>query len=252
MTLAAVRGIAAVSASEDGTSQPLDSDLTAIAALSTTAFGRSVLATANAAALATLAGVGTADTPTHVGLVLSADINLSGAATTHRIGPNTADAADSSRTFISGGGALSTDRGAYVGACGNEFGSSVSGWVQIATGNASGARIHLNGPLLSTGRVCSTGYDKQVPIAGFSITVGDNIKDLILDPAGTLASGTVTMPATPFDGQEVTVSSTQIVTSLTVSANAGQSIKNAPTTIAAGGQFTYKYVESNTTWYRVG
>lgn len=48
--------------------QPLDSDLTAIAALTTTAFGRSVLTTANAAALATLAGVGTADTPQFDGI----------------------------------------------------------------------------------------------------------------------------------------------------------------------------------------
>jgi hypothetical protein len=40
--------------------QPLDSDLTAIAALSTTSFGRSVLALADAAALRTLAGLGTA------------------------------------------------------------------------------------------------------------------------------------------------------------------------------------------------
>ena len=43
--------------------QPVDSDLTAIAALTTTAFGRSVLEAANAAALATLAGVGTGDSP---------------------------------------------------------------------------------------------------------------------------------------------------------------------------------------------
>lgn len=51
--------------------QPLDSDLTAIAALSTTAFGRSVLAAANAAALATLAGVGTGDSPAFAGLSTS-------------------------------------------------------------------------------------------------------------------------------------------------------------------------------------
>lgn len=43
--------------------QPLDSDLSAIAALTTTAFGRAVLGVANAGALATYAGVGTGDSP---------------------------------------------------------------------------------------------------------------------------------------------------------------------------------------------
>lgn len=42
--------------------QPLDSDLTALAALATTSFGRSVLTQADAAALRTLAGLGTAAT----------------------------------------------------------------------------------------------------------------------------------------------------------------------------------------------
>ena len=47
----------------DAAYQPLDADLTAIAALATDAFGRSVLTQATAAALATLAGVGTGDSP---------------------------------------------------------------------------------------------------------------------------------------------------------------------------------------------
>lgn len=46
----------------DAAFQPLDSDLTAIAALSTTAFGRGLLALADAAALRTSAGLGTAAT----------------------------------------------------------------------------------------------------------------------------------------------------------------------------------------------
>lgn len=58
-------------AAVDAGFQPLDSDLTAIAALSTTSFGRSVLAAANAAALATLAGVGAGDSPTMTALTLT-------------------------------------------------------------------------------------------------------------------------------------------------------------------------------------
>lgn len=58
--------------------QPLDADLTAIAALTTTSFGRSVLTQANAAALATLAGVGTGDSPqfTAVNLGNASDTTL--------------------------------------------------------------------------------------------------------------------------------------------------------------------------------
>lgn len=52
------------------TFQPLDSDLTAIAALSTTSFGRALLGLADAAALATAAGFGTGDSPQLAGLNL--------------------------------------------------------------------------------------------------------------------------------------------------------------------------------------
>lgn len=49
-------------AAAQAASQPVDSDLTAIAALTTTAFGRALLALADAAALRTAAGLGTAAT----------------------------------------------------------------------------------------------------------------------------------------------------------------------------------------------
>ena len=54
-----VRYIASVNASVPSY-QPLDSDLTAIAALATTAYGRNLLALANQAALQTAVGIGTA------------------------------------------------------------------------------------------------------------------------------------------------------------------------------------------------
>lgn len=80
---------AGAAAAAQAASQPLDSDLTAIAALSTTSFGRSVLALADAAALRTAAGlvIGTnvqafdADLSTYAGITPSADVqSLLGAA----------------------------------------------------------------------------------------------------------------------------------------------------------------------------
>lgn len=93
-------------------------------------------------------------------------------------------------------------------------------------------------------------YDYQVLTTGFSYTFAAGITTLIANPAGTLATGTITMPAAPADGMVVTFNSTQIITALTVSANAGQSIVNAVTTLAAGGGANYIYRLTNTTWYR--
>lgn len=95
----------------------------------------------------------------------------------------------------------------------------------------------------------NTGYSKQVPSTGFSITIGANLTSLILDPAGTLATGTITMPAAPADGQIISVVTTQQITALTVSPNSGQSIKGGPSTLDVGNRFGCQYVVSNTTWY---
>jgi len=54
--------VAGAAAAAQAASQPLDSDLTAIAALTTTSFGRSLLEAANAAALRTTLGLGGAAT----------------------------------------------------------------------------------------------------------------------------------------------------------------------------------------------
>lgn len=93
-------------------------------------------------------------------------------------------------------------------------------------------------------------YDYQVLTTGFSYTFAAGTTTLIIQPAGTLATGTITMPAAPADGMVIAFSSTQIITALTVSANAGQSIVNAVTTLAAGGGAKYIYRLTNTTWYR--
>lgn len=95
----------------------------------------------------------------------------------------------------------------------------------------------------------NTGYSLQVPVNGFAITIGNNLVSLILDPAGILATGAITMPSAPSDGQIISVITTFQVTALTVSPNSGQSIKGAPATLDSGNRFGCQYVASNTTWY---
>lgn len=95
-------------------------------------------------------------------------------------------------------------------------------------------------------------YDYQAPTTGFSYTFASGVQVLIMNPAGTLATGTITMPASPVDGMVVRFSSSQIITALTVLANTGQSIVGALTTLALGGNAQYLYRQTNNTWYRIG
>ena len=92
----------------------------------------------------------------------------------------------------------------------------------------------------------------NVPVTGFSYTGANTTGVLVLDPAGVLATGTVVMPAAPTANQTFTVSSTQVVTALTISPNAGQTVAGAITTIAANGYASWVYRSTNTTWYRIG
>ena len=92
-------------------------------------------------------------------------------------------------------------------------------------------------------------YDYQVLTTAFTYTFAAGTTVLVIDPAGTLATGTITMPAAPADGMTITFSSTQTITALTVNANTGQSIVSAATVLPARQATTYVYRLSNTTWY---
>jgi len=92
-------------------------------------------------------------------------------------------------------------------------------------------------------------YDYQVLITGFSYTFAAGITVLLINPAGSLASGTIIMPAAPVDGMTISFSSTQTISTLTVSSNTGQSIVGAPTTLLAGTTASFVYRSANSTWY---
>lgn len=92
----------------------------------------------------------------------------------------------------------------------------------------------------------ATAFNVQLNNAGNSIW-------LVLTPTGTLAAGTLTLPAVVncVDRQEILVNSTQTVTALTIAAN-GATVTGGPTTIAANGFFHLRFDAVTKTWYRVG
>lgn len=75
---------------------------------------------------------------------------------------------------------------------------------------------------------------------------------LILKPAGTIAALTVVLPPASalVDNQKLTITSTQIVTALTLTAGSGTSLGTAVTALAAGTPVSFIYRAADKTWYR--
>ena len=94
-------------------------------------------------------------------------------------------------------------------------------------------------------------YDFQVLTTGFSYTFASGTTTLIAVPAGTLATGTITMPGSPADGMVITITTTQQITALTINGNTGQSIGGTQVSLmAANSAMSFVYRQANTTWYR--
>lgn len=94
------------------------------------------------------------------------------------------------------------------------------------------------------------------PGTGFNITVPTPTSEqqwMVIQPAGTLAAGTITLPlntGTP-DGTQVLVTTTQIITSFTLAVNGAAAAFGAPTTLAANAFFTMRFYQATNSWYRV-
>lgn len=95
------------------------------------------------------------------------------------------------------------------------------------------------------------------PGTGFNITVPTPTTEqqwMILQPAGTLAAGTITLPLNTGvpDGTQLLVTTTQIITSFTLALNGAANAYGAPTTLAANGFFTMRFNQATNSWYRIG
>ena len=94
------------------------------------------------------------------------------------------------------------------------------------------------------------------PGTSFNITVPTPTTEqqwMLIQPAGTLAAGTVTLPLNTGvpDGTQVLVTTTQIITSFTLALNGAAASFGAPTTLAANAFFTMRYYQATNSWYRV-
>ena len=92
-------------------------------------------------------------------------------------------------------------------------------------------------------------YTRQVVVTGFSFTVPVGATNIIFDPAGVLATGTIIMPSIATDGQVLNFITSNTITSVTISPNSGQAIVNAPTTLTSTG-CSFIFAQPVATWYR--
>lgn len=94
------------------------------------------------------------------------------------------------------------------------------------------------------------------PGTGFNVAVPTPVAAqqwMLIQPAGTLALGTITLPLntqTP-DGTEVLVTTTQQVTGFTLALNGATAAYGAPSTLAAEDFFRMRFVQSTNSWYRI-
>jgi hypothetical protein len=95
-----------------------------------------------------------------------------------------------------------------------------------------------------------------VPGSGFNITVPTPVAEqqwMLLQPAGTLASGTITLPLNTGvpDGTTVLITTTQQITSLTLALNGASAIYGSVTSLAAGTATTLRFYQATNSWYQI-
>jgi len=95
-----------------------------------------------------------------------------------------------------------------------------------------------------------------VPGSGFNITVPTPVSQdqwMLLQPAGTLASGTITLPLNTGvpDGTTVLITTTQEITSLTIALNGATALYGGVTFLGAGTATAIRFYQPTNSWYQI-
>lgn len=118
------------------------------------------------------------------------------------------------------------------GVYGQKIQSFLSDIVDTANATAGGLQIEASPNYLT-------------PTSGQTVAMSTSTSNNIINPAGTLAALTVTLPASPVDGQVCRVLFTQTITALTLTG-----CTPAITTANAGTTLTFRYRTASATWFR--
>lgn len=90
--------------------------------------------------------------------------------------------------------------------------------------------------------------------SGFNILLAAATSNLwlIINPTGPFVAGTITLPpvASCYDGQQIIVTCSQSITTLTLAGN-GATIVGAPTALGTGGFFALRFNDLQSAWYCV-
>jgi len=95
-----------------------------------------------------------------------------------------------------------------------------------------------------------------VPGNGFNITVPTPVSNdqwMLLQPAGTLATGTITLPLNTGvpDGTTVLITTTQEITSLTIALNGASAIYGTVSFLGAGTATAIRFYQPTNSWYQI-
>jgi len=95
-----------------------------------------------------------------------------------------------------------------------------------------------------------------VPGSGFNITVPTPVSNdqwMLLQPAGTLATGTITLPLNTGvpDGTTVLITTTQEITSLTIALNGATAIYGGISFLGAGSATAIRFYQPTNSWYQI-
>lgn len=127
---------------------------------------------------------------------------------------------------------------------------SVTGTSSTFSGlvTASNGLTISSGACISSGAVAKRTVTLVAGTSAGSTAMSSTVPGLVLTGTGGITGYTVTLPASPINGQVIFISTTQAIAS-TFLLSGGTVSPAAPTSLTAGQSIRYIYNTSNTTWY---